>query len=148
PVAADQPGAIDRGMVIVRSGKIVAVGKDLEIPPDLPLIDLRDEVICPGFVNAASGVVGPHAGKESVRGAHSALDSFDRYGEYRDQLSQGTTTAHISPGGHRLVSGRGAVVKLAGGPDERILAADSDLSINLGTFNPPPIVDVPFYASS
>lgn len=148
PVTVEQPGPIRDGVILVRGGRIVAVGANLEIPPDLPLIDLRDEVVCPGFVDAASGLVSAHSGDESVSGAYAAIDAYDVYGSFVEQLAMGTTTVHLSPGGHRLVSGRGAVVKLAGDATARALKPEADLSINLGTFNPPPLIAPPFYASS
>ena len=148
PVTADQPGPIERGMIIVRDGKIVAVGRDLEVPPDLALIDLRDATVCPGFVSAGSALGGRHGGERSVSGAYRALDFFDTYARYDEFLARGTTTVHLDPGGHRLVSGRGATVKLAGRPSERALEPESALTINLGVFDPPGVVDVPFYASS
>jgi hypothetical protein len=112
PVTPDQPGPIRRGVIIVRNGRIESVGANLEIPRDLPLIDLRDAVVCPGFVSAASAFGGQHAGAESISAGYHAVDAFDPYADYRLPLSHGTTTAHISPGEHRLVSGVGGVVKL------------------------------------
>jgi len=148
PVTAAQRGPIENGMIIVRGGRIAAVGIDLEVPSDLPLIDLRDEVVCPGFVSAGSGMAGRHPGAESVSGAYEAVDAFDRYGDFAAQLACGTTTVHLDPGDHRLVSGVGAVVKLAGPPGERVLVPAADLTITLGVFGPPPLVERPFYASS
>lgn len=148
PCTADQPGPIERGVIIVRDGKVTAVGADLPIPPDLRLIDLPDDTICAGLVSAASALVPAHTGPESVSGAYRAIDSFDAYGDYQWALTTGVTTAHLSPGGHRLVSGRGAIVKLAGTPEQRVISTDSDLAINLGVFNPPRLIAPPFYASS
>ncbi len=148
PVTLDQPGPIERGMILVRGGRIVAVGRDLAVPPDLPLIDLRDEVVCPGFVSAGSSLAGRHAGPESVSGAYQAVDAFDRYEKHTLALARGTTTVHLDPGAHRLVSGLGAVVKLAGPPAERTLISAADLTITLGVFDPPQIVERPFYASA
>lgn len=148
PVTPGQPGPIAGGIVVVRDGKIAAVGADVEIPRDLRLIEMPDAVICPGLVSAASNVVGPHPGDESVSGAYHAIDAYDNYDGHRMHLAHGTTTAHLSPGGHRLVSGVGAVVKLAGPPDERTLIELADLNVNLGVFNPPPLVKRPFYASA
>ena len=147
PVTVDQPGPIENGMIIVRDGKIVAVGRDLEVPPDLPLIELRDGIVCPGFVDAGSSLAGRHAGPHSVGAGYRALDAFDPHGRYATTLSRGTTTVHLDPGGHRLVTGRGAVVKLAGPPVRRVLSGEADLTLSLGVFDPPAIVDIPFYAS-
>jgi imidazolonepropionase-like amidohydrolase len=148
PVTIDQPGPLDGGMVIVRNGRIEAVGRELRVPPDLPVIDLRDEVVCPGFVSAGGSLVGPHTGPESVSGAYRAIDAFDTYDDYADVLARGTTTAHLSPGEHRLVSGVGAIVKLGGPPEARTLRGAADLSITLGVFGPPLLFKPPFYASS
>jgi len=148
PVTSEQPGPIERGMILVRDGRIVAVGQDLDVPPDLPLIELRDEVVCPGFVSAGGSLAGQHAGPHTVSGAYRALDAFDTYADYTSTLARGTTTVHVDPGGHRLVSGVGAVVKLAGPLEERTLVSVADLTITLGVFDPPPVVERPFYASS
>jgi imidazolonepropionase-like amidohydrolase len=148
PVTLSHPGAVPGGMMIVRDGKIVAIGSELEVPPDLPLIELRDEVICPGFVAAAGSLAGRHGGADTISGLYDAADAFDIYARNPVALARGTTTMHIDPGGHRLVSGLGAIVKLAGPPAERILKRDADLAVNLGVFDPPPIVKPPFWASS
>ncbi len=140
--------AIDRGIVIVRDGKIAAVGADLAIPRDLRLIDMPDAVVCPGFVDAGSDLVPPHAGLESVSGAYRAIDGFDPYADYRPMLATGVTTVSIDPGAHRLISGRAAVVRLGGPRDSRVLAPDGAITINLGVFGTAEIVDVPFFASS
>lgn len=148
PVTPDQPGPIERGMLVVRDGRIIAVGRNLEVPPDLPLIDVRDAIVCPGFVAAAGSFAGAHAGPESVSAAYRAIDAYDAYADYTETLARGTTTVHLDPGPHRLVAGIGAVVKLAGPVEQRVLLADADLDLNLGVFNPPPLFRPPFYASS
>jgi len=148
PLTAEQPGPIKPGVVIVRDGRIAAAGPDLPLPPDLPLIDLRDEIVCPGFVSAGCGLAGQHAGPHAVSGGYFAIDAYDAYDDYAEWLARGTTTVHLSPGEHRLVSGVGAVVKLAGPPELRTLIAEADLVVTLGVFSPPPIVKPPFYASS
>ncbi len=147
PLTEAQPGPIVDGMVLIEDGRIVAVGRGLDLPPGTSVRHWPDAVIVPGFVSAASYVVGRHTGPHTV-GAYRAADSFDTYADYRQHLAWGTTTAHLSPGGHRLVAGSGAVVKLAGPADERVLRPLADVSINLGQFQPPDIIRPPFYASS
>lgn len=134
---------IENGVVIVRDGKIERVGdSSTPIPLDLPVIDLPDATVMPGLVAAASGLVGPHAGDQSISGAYRAVDGFDVFGDYRLTLASGVTVAHVDPGPHRLVSGRGAVVRLGGDPGSRVLLAESDLAINLGeeAFDPPDLM--------
>lgn len=148
PCTADNPGPIENGVLLIRDGKVAALGAELEIPPDLPVIELRDATIMPGLVSAASPLGGTHAGNETVAADFRARDAFDPYLDYSLWLSRGVTTAHLNPGEHRLVSGVGAVVKLAGPPEERVLREAADLSINLGALGPPALIDIPFFASS
>jgi imidazolonepropionase-like amidohydrolase len=143
-----RPGALDGGLIVVRDGRITAVGNEITAPADLPLIDLKDEIVCPGFVGAGGAIIGQHAGPQSLGAGFDALDAFDIYGDFAPQLASGITTAHLSPGGHRLVTGRGAIAKLAGDPARRVLKPAADLSINFGVYDPPRLIKPPFYASS
>lgn len=142
PVANDQPWLIENGVIIVRNGRIEAIGADLDIPPDLRLYDWPDATITPGFVLGAAGVAGQHSGDETVGAGYRAADEFNQYGEYRAWLAGGVTTVHLDPGWHRLVSGRGAVVRLGGKVDERVILEQADLTVNLGSRvgNPPNLV--------
>ncbi len=139
PMTQHGPFVLEPGIVVVRDGKIVAVGSDIDVPTDLPIIELRDESVVPGFVAAASNLIPPHRGDESVAAGYHAIDAYRDHGSYDDALSYGVTTAHLSPGEHRLVTGQGAVVKLGGEPASRVLVDRSDLVINLGqaAYNPP-----------
>ncbi len=150
PVALGMPWVIEDGKMIVRDGRIVAVGANLDVPPDLSLIDLPNGTVMPGLVAAASGLGGRHVGDESVAAGYRAADAFDRYGNFATTLAAGVTTIHLDPGGHRLVTGQGAVVKLGGPPSDRVLRAQADLAVNLGpdVFNPPPDVSYSFPASA
>jgi len=135
-------GPIEGCTIIVRNGVIVAVGKDVAVPPDLTLIELPDATVTPGFVAAAAAPMNS-GGPESIRAAYRAADAFDRYEDERETLATGVTTMHLSPGWNRLVPGRGAVVHLGGPASKRMLKEESDLTITLGegAFNAPSLVD-------
>ncbi len=145
PVAPGMEWVIEDGVILVVDGKIAAVGpaSTIDIPIDVPVTHLPDATITPGFVAASSDLVGSHSGDESVGPAYRAVDSFNVYGDFRPVLSGGVTTVHLTPGWHRLVSGQGAVVRLAGPAASRVLRDSSDLTITLGesVFNPPNIVE-------
>ena len=47
---------IERGTVLMRDGKIVAVGADVAIPADAQRIDATGRIITPGIVNAATSL--------------------------------------------------------------------------------------------
>ncbi|MFQ5429375.1 MAG: amidohydrolase family protein [Phycisphaerae bacterium] len=145
-----QPGddwVIDRGMILVRDGRIEAVGRDLPVPAFVDLLELPDAIVMPGLVSADSGLTGRLAKEDSVGPQYLAIDGFDVYADYRRILAGGVTTVYLNPGHRRLVSGVGAVVKLglspegrSGGAAGRVLIPSADLVINLGepAFNPPP----------
>lgn len=145
PASEDDSGPIVGGVVIVREGRIEAVGPAaMSLPVDLPIIDLPDATVIPGLVLASSSLAGPHPGEESISAAYRAVEEFDRFADYRRILAGGVTTVHLSPGEHRLMSGQGAVVRLGGNAWSRVLEARADLSITLGegAANPPRIVDL------
>jgi len=138
-VSSGEAWCIERGEILVEGGKIVAVGKDLETPSFVRVIDLPDAVVMPGLVLADSNLAGRHTGEDSVGAQYRAIDAFNPYANYERLLAGGVTTAYVSPGGHRLVAGVGAVVKLAAPPDDEVLRPVAELVINLGNraFNPP-----------
>jgi len=142
PVTAEGPGSLSPGVVIVRDGKIVAVGRSLPIPPDLPLIDLPDATVMPGLVAASSSLVPSASGDETVAAGYRAADSFLSQDDYRAVLAGGVTTVHLGSGRHRLISGQGAVAKLGGPMDHRMLLAEADLTINLTrlAYRPPNLI--------
>jgi imidazolonepropionase-like amidohydrolase len=141
--APGQPLVVENGVLVVRDGAVVAAGRGVPVPADLPVIDLPDSTVMPGLVAAASASPVSKVPEESIGAAYKASDLFDRYGDERSTLASGVTTMHISPGYLRLVSGQGAVVRLGGPAGARVLSGSSDLTINLGegAWNPPSIVE-------
>lgn len=145
PVTKDGPWSYEPGIVIVRNGRIEAVGgDDLAVPHDLTVIDLPDATVMPGMVNAMTTLAGNHGGDPSISAAYRAVDAFDRFASHAATLANGVTTVHLNPGMHRLMSGRGAVVRLGGPADQRVLQTASDLTVNLGdgASNPPDIQEL------
>ena len=150
PVTRDGESRYSPGMVMVRDGKIVAVGADLPVPVDLELIDLPDAVVMPGLVAASTSLTPQHTGDESIAAGYRAVDSYLPYADYRATLAGGVTTVHLDPGRHRLVTGQGAVVKLGGPLDGRILMPTADLTMTFGesAYHPPKDVTYQMPSSS
>lgn len=152
PVTAEGPWIIDDGVVVIRDGVIVGIGEAGKVapPPDLPVVEYRDETLLPGLVAASSDLVSAHRADEAVSGGFRAVDAFDVYGDYRLILSGGVTTVHLDSGHHRLIAGIGAVVRLGGPPKARVLREASNLDINFGDAarRPPPLQEYIFPASS
>jgi len=138
---------IQDGVVLIRDGKVEAVGTDVEIPDGSEVIDATDKVVIPGLIDAFTTLAEKSRDdEESVTPDIRAKDAFDFYGKYRRMLAGGVTTVYISPGQRRLLSGFGAVVKLAGDSiGERSLSDSASLRITLGELpkHPPGIFRPP-----
>ena len=48
--------AVEKGTVLIRNGKIAAVGTDVEIPPGVEVIDAKGLTVTPGLINAGTTV--------------------------------------------------------------------------------------------
>jgi len=99
--------------IVVQGGKILAVQAT---PPaaELRVVDASRKVVMPGIVAADNDVCEAADSTYNVTPDVMALDAFDFGERQRDALQGGVTTAYLSPGRQRLVSGQGAVVKMAG----------------------------------
>ena len=138
---------IQDGIVLIRDGKIEAIGKDRAIPEGAEVIDAMNKIVIPGLIDAFTTLAEPSQDDEkSITPDIIAVDAFDFYSENRLMLAGGVTTVYISPGQRRLISGSGSVVKLAGDSvAKRIINDKSALRITIGELskNPPVIWNPP-----
>ncbi len=117
---------IERGTVLLRNGRVLAVGADVPIPADARRIDATGRVVTPGFVNAATelGVVEIGAvrdtrdasarGRDAVAAAFAVWEGFNPASALIPPArNDGVTTAVVLPAGG-LVAGQAAVVHLDG----------------------------------
>jgi imidazolonepropionase-like amidohydrolase len=120
--------AIDKGVLIVRQDKIVAIGaeEDTPIPEGAKVIDLSGKTIIPGLVDTHSHIgiwPRPHVpahndgneGSGPVQSSLRALDAIqpDDPG-IRMAVAGGVTTANIMPGSANVIGGQTLYVKLRG----------------------------------
>lgn len=116
---------IEGGTVIVRGGRIEAVGKDVEIPWDARVLDAAGKVLMPGLVEAHTyrGMDRPNERMPSVPfvSAFDAVNPVDPY--FEDALRQGITTLLVAPGNDTLIGGQACVMKPWGVTTERMLVA-------------------------
>lgn len=118
--------------IVVQGGKIAAVQAT---PPstELRLVDASHKVVMPGIVAADCDLSDAADADYNVTPDVMALDAFDFEQRQRDALQGGVTTAYLSPGRQRLISGQGAVVKLAGTDlVQRVVTESACLRINVG----------------
>jgi imidazolonepropionase-like amidohydrolase len=158
-------GVIEPATILVEDGKIAAVGAGVAVPDGVPQIDLRAHVVIPGLIDAATTLASDlDDSARSVAPEVRALDGWDFFADRRELLRGGVTTVYVSPGASvrsgrlsRLVSGRGAVVKVAGhaaDPLRRVLREECGVQVTLGesskrqpsVYDPPvpPSPDRPF----
>lgn len=119
-------GKIEHGTVLIKDGRIAAVGADVAIPADAGRIDATGKVVTPGIFDPESqfGVVEVGAVRETRDG--SAGDSrFSAAFDVAEAINPrsvlipvnriaGVTRAMVSPtnGGKRIIAGRGAIIDL------------------------------------
>jgi imidazolonepropionase-like amidohydrolase len=105
--------AIDGGVILIESGRITAVGRDVQIPWDATVIDAPDWTAFPGFVEAhtSRGMDRPNENLE-VAPFLSVRDSIDPINFYfEDALRWGLTTINVEQGHDTVIAGQGIVVK-------------------------------------
>lgn len=131
---------IDDGIVVVRNGKIVAVGPavDLAIPDGATVVDCEGGTITPGLVDASTtiGVASSDLNEqgEEVTPHLRVLDVIDPESKiFTRARRQGVTTVQINPGNKNVIGGLGAVVKTVGDTLADMLVLDvSGLRMTMG----------------
>lgn len=125
---------IENAVILIRDGKIAAVGTDVEIPVEAKVIDASDKVVMPGFIDPhnPSGMSQANERNSNVPFL-SAVDSIDPILDYfEDCRRNGVTTAAVFPGNSTMIGGRGAVLKTAGSyVDDMLLRREAGLKISL-----------------
>jgi imidazolonepropionase-like amidohydrolase len=111
-------GTIQNATVLIRDGKIAAVGTDVNVPGDAEVIDATGKHITPGIIDAHSHIANDSINEggttvSSMTGMEDVLDPSD-ISIYRD-LAGGLTTANILHGSANPIGGKNAVIKLRWG---------------------------------
>jgi imidazolonepropionase-like amidohydrolase len=126
--------AIDGGIILIRDGKIQAVGKDLNIPSDYRVIDTSGKVVLPGFIEAHSSRGMDQANERNNNVPFlSVIDAIDPGQEYfEDCRRNGITTVAIVPGDDTMIGGQAAIIKTAGSyVDQMIVKRHAGIKISL-----------------
>jgi imidazolonepropionase-like amidohydrolase len=143
PVASEP---VEGGTVLIRDGRIEAVGAGVAVPDDATVIDATGRWVLPGFVEA-HGHVGIHEEGEGVAGndtnemtgpnmaAVRAIDAVNVDDEgFRDALSGGVTSVVVKPGSGNPIGGQSVALKSWGGRtiDEQVIAESVSVKSALG----------------
>jgi imidazolonepropionase-like amidohydrolase len=114
---------IEGGSVLLRDGKIAAVGQQIQTPAGAVVIDARGKWVTPGVIDAHSHLgVYPSPGVEAHEDGNESTDpvTSEVWAEHsiwpQDPqiplaLAGGVTTQHILPGSANLIGGRSVTIK-------------------------------------
>jgi len=133
---SDNP--IENGIILIKNGKIEAVGENVVLPADVRLIDANDKFVMPGLIDAQSRLfvmdreLNEGRTIEPELNIVDAIDPFIK--EYREVLAQGVTAVCVAPGSRGLIGGRSAVLKLNGSKNvnKMVLKADATVKAAVG----------------
>lgn len=125
---------IEKGTLVVRAGKIVAVGPaaDVKVPDGAKTVDLAGAVVIPGLVDAHSHVglwsrptvpanSDGNEGSGPVQPGIRAIDSFNPQDPgVRMAVAGGVTTANVMPGSANVIGGATIYLKYRGNTVEEM----------------------------
>ncbi|HWR39813.1 MAG TPA: amidohydrolase [Patescibacteria group bacterium] len=137
---------IEQGTVLVRAGKIAAVGTGIEVPADYRTLDVSGKVITPGLIDAHThlGVYSEalawagEDGNESSGPVTPGMDVLDAlYPDdvgLSDAAAGGITTVMVAPGSANPVGGQCVIIKTRqrATVEEMILRRHAGLKIAFG----------------
>jgi imidazolonepropionase-like amidohydrolase len=115
-------GVIQNGTIVIRDGKIAAVGgANTAIPPGAQIIEGKGKWVSPGIIDAHS-----HIANDAINEGATAVSSMTDMGDVlnpRDiaiqrDLAGGVTTANILHGSANPIGGRTVVIKLRWGVEK------------------------------
>lgn len=126
---------IENGTVLIRDGKIVAVGASVTIPSGARRIDAGGKWVTPGFINSASqlGLVevsqvgdtrnDAARGQDNIAAAFTVWEGLNtRSVLIAPARREGVTNVVIVPGGNQLISGQAAILHLVDGmPSDMVI---------------------------
>ena len=130
---------IRNGSILIRDGKIAAIGTSLAVPAGARVIDANGKDIIPGLIdnhshigarptdlNDSPMVVGPQ---------HRFIDALDANDpDFKDAVSGGVTTVVTGPGSGENVSGMAIVIKTFGDTlAQRILLEKGGMKFAMGS---------------
>lgn len=122
-------GTIPNGSILLRDGKIAAVGQDIEAPPGTEVVDATGKFVSPGIIDEHS-----HIAADSINEGGTTVSSMTRIEDvfnprdiniYRN-LAGGLTVASVYHGSANPIGGTNSVIKLRWGktrPEEFLFDA-------------------------
>ncbi|MEP7384149.1 MAG: amidohydrolase family protein, partial [Gemmatimonadota bacterium] len=110
--------------ILLRDGKVVAVGTNLTVPSDATVIDGTGKFVTPGIIDTHSHLgVYPAPGVDALSDGNEATNPSTPYvwaehsvyaqdAQFPRALASGVTTIQVLPGSANLIGGRSVVLKV------------------------------------
>lgn len=140
--------AIPNGTVVLKGGKILAVGANVAIPAGAEIVDAKGKYVMPGVIDAASQIgidaSDMNEASDPITPQLRAFESYNPFGTFgagkpgplrnKELLAGGVTTMYLSPADATLIGGQGFIVKNAGNTLESVLVREpAAMDMTLGT---------------
>jgi imidazolonepropionase-like amidohydrolase len=132
---------IPGGVILIRGGKIAAVGKDVAIPAGALIIDVAGKEIIPGLIDEHShiGVYyrGANEFPQPIGPENLAIDNLTLvHPEWREALKGGVTAVVTGPGSGERMGGQSVTIKtFEQSPAPRILKETREAKMALNARN-------------
>lgn len=114
-------GILANSDVLVRKGRIAAVGRNLKAPAGAVVIDATGKHVTPGLVDAhvhIGAMGGVNEWTQAVSAEVRVGDALNPYdGRIYRHMAQGTTTVHVMHGSSNPIGGQNVILKLRWGMD-------------------------------
>ena len=126
-------GDIDKGVILIKEGKIAAIGKDIAIPEGAKVIDAEGCIVLPGLIDSftnlgtveAEGISGSKDYDEATSPITPHMRVIDALNPESKLLSvarmSGVTAALSAPGEGNLLTGQSALIRLTGNSVEEMV---------------------------
>jgi imidazolonepropionase-like amidohydrolase len=113
-------GTIENASVVLRDGKIAAVGTDVSVPRGATVIDASGKYVTPGVIDAHA-----HVASDATNEGSIAVSSMVRIEDVIDpsdiniyrEAAGGVTTSHVLHGSANPIGGQNATIKHRWGED-------------------------------
>jgi len=109
-------GIIENGSILIRDGKIAAIGESVTIPPGADVINAEGKYIMPGIIDSHSHLALNGDINESTDPVTSQVDMADAIDAHDYQIYQslagGVTAAKLMHGSANVIGGLNTTVKL------------------------------------
>jgi imidazolonepropionase-like amidohydrolase len=114
-------GTINNGTIVLRDGKIAAIGANVQVPAGATVIDGTGKFVTPGLIDAHS-----HIGNDAINEGATAVSSMTDMGQVLNptaiaiqrDLAGGLTTANILHGSANPIGGGSVTIKLRWGVEK------------------------------